>query len=554
LNSSLSKEPWDAIVVGSGANGGAAAWALTAAGLRVIVLEAGLPVNGRRDHGSFLTNAPRALFRHWFSHSQQVQKCHPTYWSTNPDFFVDDRENPYTTPEGMPFRWIRARRVGGRTLTWDAVTPRFSDYEFKAASRDGFGPDWPLTHADLAPHYTALERLLDVHGSREGLEQLPDGEYSAARPLTPAEAFFKERLEQRYSDRRFIVSRGIRAARSPGPNEEHSRISSTATTLAAAQKTGRLVLRTGAVVSRVIVASDGSRATGVEIVDAQTKKTEEVTGRVVFLCASTIESLRILLHSRGPHHPAGIGGGSGVLGHYLMDHSAGNIYFYMPDVPDGGKEYDFSGSDSVMIPRYRNLGSKREPYLRGFGVWGGIQRIPVPSVLRKKRKLAFGFLCARSETLPHKENRVELDPKVVDAWGVPAAHIVCEWKDDDRALAAAARAETQEMVEAAGGKIAGVTELFHTPFVKGFIRSMQKEWTLSTPGMFVHEVGGARMGSDPAASVVDPYCRCWELRNLFVTDGACWPTSGWQNPTLTEMALTLRACTRAVDDLAGRRG
>ena len=148
-----------------------------AAGLRVLVLEAGTPVTGRRDHGSFATNAARQLYRHLVSHRQDVQKSHPTWWATNPDFFVDDVDNPYSTPPDKPFRWIRSRRVGGSTLVWDAVTPRFSDFDFKAASRDGFGPDWPLTHADLAPHYSELERLLGVHGSREGLPQLPDGEF-----------------------------------------------------------------------------------------------------------------------------------------------------------------------------------------------------------------------------------------------------------------------------------------------------------------------------------------------------------------------------------------
>lgn len=513
----------------------------------MLVLEAGSPVQGR--YGNFATNASRALYRHVFSRTQQTQKKHPTYWNTNPDFFVDDVKNPYTTPEGKPFHWIRSRRLGGRTLTWDAVTPRFSDFEFKAASQDGLGPDWPITHAELAPYYAELETFFRVHGSREGIEALPDGEFIEPRPMTHPEAVFKERIEGKFRERKVIISRGIRAGRMPERGERERGSSSTATTLRVALQTGLLTIRTHSVVSRVTPPAGGKGPTTVTFIDSETHETSEVSAKLVFLCASTIETLRILLSSKSAEHPEGIGGASGVLGRYLMDHSAGNVYFYFPDVQESGGDSELSGCDSIMIPRYQNLGKQDRPYQRGFGLWGGIQRITAPSFLRKKRGLAFGFLCARSETLPHADNRVTLDPVVKDAWGVAAAHIDCEWKELDLQLAKGAREETHEMVEAIGAKVVRITDVFHTPFVTDFINGMQEEWMLSTPGMFVHEVGGARMGTSPKNSVVDSYGRCWDAPNVFVTDGACWPTSGWQNPTLTEMAITARACDHAIAEL-----
>jgi choline dehydrogenase-like flavoprotein len=541
-------EPWDAIVVGSGANGGVAARQLTSAGLRVLVLEAGPPVNDREDYGNPVTNVTRGVWRHLVTKRQAVQERHATYWNSNPDFWVDDVDNPYTTPPGKPFRWIRGRVLGGRTLTWDGVMPRMSDFEFKAASRDSIGTDWPLSHADLAPYYSDLCRFFNVHGSKEGLPQIPDGEYRSAGTFTPAERVFKERVEGRFPERKVIISRGMGAGRAPGSVEPHSRLSSVGTSLKAAAATGRLTIRTGAVVSRILASPDGTRATSVEFVNADTHRMEEARGRLIFLCASTIESLRILMNSKSRAHPSGIGGSSGVLGHYLMDHIAGNVYFRMPEIPDDGRQYDMLGSESIIIPRFQNLTDQYEAYPRGFGLWGCIQRLPIYRPLWKFPE-AFGFLCARGEVLPNFDNRVELDPDVRDAWGIPAAHIDFEWKADDLKTSEAGRQAAEEMIEVAGGKVVRFTDLVRTPIIDPFVHKLQKEWAQSPPGLFVHEVGGARMGTNPKVSVLDPFCRAWDVPNVFVTDGACWPSSGWQNPTLTEMAVTARACDHAVAEL-----
>lgn len=544
---------WDAIVVGSGTTGGTAALELTERGHHVLVLEAGSDVAEQKGYGVPALNLARQLYRHYVSHRQDTQKLHATYWTTNPDFFVDDVDHPYTTPEGKPFRWIRGRQLGGRSLVWDGVTPRMSDFEFSAADLDGFGSNWPIKHADLDQYYSKVEGLLGVHGSRDGLPQLPDGNFREARPLTSAEYLFRRRVEAKFPDRRVLASRGLRASRRPGAGEKHSGLSSQATALAKALATGRLTIRTGAVVTRVSLRPDGSGARGVEFIDTATKQTAEAVGRVVFLCASTIETVRLLLKSEDAGHPGGLGASSGVLGHYLMDHIASNVYFRVPGLKDDGKQHEILGSDSILIPRYQNLGRSDADHLRGFGLWGALDRFIMPSVLHRQRGEVHGFLCARSEVLPHFENRVTLDRTVHDVWGQPVPHIDCEWKPEDVRINQAARAAALEMIECIGGQLADLNELFFTSPVDGFLDQMQAEWRRSIPGLVVHEVGGARMGTKSTDSVVNAYNQVWEAPNVFVVDGACWPSCGWQNPTLTEMAISARAAAFASAELAEGR-
>lgn len=503
-------EGYDAIVVGSGATGGWAAKELTEAGLRVAVLEAGpeLPA------GAAPSSSPADARR------QQVQARCYAYDEGTAHLFVDDLENPYECPEDAPFAWIRSRVVGGRLHTWGRTAVRMCERDFKAASHDGIGEDWPISYADLAPHYDRVERFLRVCGSAAGCEQMPDGRFLDPPPLASAERAFAARVQRRWPSRRVTPARIAKAP--PGA------------LIAAARATGRLTLMPDSVASRITVDAGDGRASGVAFVKRLTGREEEMRAPVVILCASTIESTRLLLNSTTAEHPDGLGNSSGVLGHYLMDHTYGvGIDGVAPWRwrPRGGRS-----SYGCLLPAFRNVTEGGVDFTRTYGVELQVEA-PAGGRLASMRARRSGtaWMRAFGEVLPDFDNRVAIDPDRKDAWGIPAVRIRCRYGDNERRMAADQHARLEEMAAAAGWEVE------------------KSEGELGPPGLSVHEVGTARMGSDPATSVLDRHNRCWDVPNLFVTDGACFTSSGSQNPTLTMMAITVRACDFIVERLKRRQ-
>ena len=534
----------DAIVVGSGAAGGWAAKELTEAGLQVLLLEAGHRPRPPAPAGRAWATR---LWRHARG-AQRVQELHPIYWDKDPDLFVNDDAQRYETAAGRPFAWIRGRQLGGRTLLWGGVTLRLSDYELQAAGRDGYGPAWPIRYRDLAPYYDRVERFLGIHGTAEGLPQLPDGLFAGARPLTVAERGVAGGVAAAWPERRMIPSRGLAVVQH---GRAATRLSSVGSTLAAALATGRLQIRTGAAVSHLIPDGRGAGAGGVAFVDAASGAARAARARLIVLCASTIETVRILLTTR-EEHPELTVDESACLGRYLMDHVlTGNV------VEVDGVPYQApaprTGADSFLVPRFQNLDAaasagSSEPFLRGYGLWGAIQR---HGFAGRRGRAARGFVVGHGEMLARAGNRVELqDARNAD--GLRRVRIDCAWGDNERKMHAAMQASIEEVMRAGGGRTRALFgAMAGLPGLLGLPARLERLWSAAPPGAYAHEVGGARMGSDPSDSVVDARNRCWALPNVLVTDGACWPTCGWQSPALTIMAVTARACALAVADLRG---
>jgi choline dehydrogenase-like flavoprotein len=544
------RREYDAVVVGSGATGGWAAKQLSEAGMTVAVLEAGPSITPKdfSEHVQpyqlkYRGNSPKIRDR------RPVQGLVYACRESNYEWFVDDIENPYTTDQKQPFHWIRQRVLGGRSLSWGRQSYRMGDIDFKGASRDGFGEDWPVSYADLVPHYETVERYIGISGQAEGLAQLPDSVFQPPMEMTCGEVLLRDAVKQKMGHtvtigRVAILTRPLNG-RQPchycGPCEQgcvtFSYYSSPWTTLKAAGATGRLTLITDAVASHITMDRNSGRASGVAYIDRTSRMPREVRAKVVVLCASTLESTRLLLNSAA----GGLANSSGALGHYLMDHiygggAAGEMPMLKPN-PWYGPPRRPNG---IYVPRFRNVKeTTTNGFIRGYGYQGGSNpefTMNAPgfgaqykeAVRRGRWSISLGVW---GECLPRYENFVEIDRDRVDAWGVPVLKIHMQWSDNERKLFEDAQQQAGEMLQSAG---ATNVRVYGRP---------------SVPGFCIHEIGTARMGSDPKKSVVNGFGQTHDVKNIFVTDGACWASSACQNPTLTMMAITVRACEYIRDRL-----
>jgi choline dehydrogenase-like flavoprotein len=549
----LKRELHDVLVVGSGASGGWVAKEGAERGLSVVMLEAGPPRLPSPDFTEHIS--PYQLKFRGFGNQQQLLRTQPVQRlcyacdEYSHQFFVNDLEHPYTFPIGKPFMWIRGRQVGGKTFCWARESYRYSDNEFKAASRDGYGEDWPISYPELEPYYDRVEEFIGVSGSYERLPQLPDGKFLPPMKLSCGGVLAKQVIEHKFGWRVMpdrvanltVPHRGRPACHYCDQCQRGcftaSYFNSPSVTLPAAARTGKFTLVSDAIVSDLLIEPNG-RAKGVHYIDRVTHEHREAYARVVVLAAGALESTRILLNSQSSAYPQGVGNSEGVLGRYLMDHftvegAGGNIPFLR-----SSKREEMGRPCGFLIPKYANSNNHRQTrsFLRGYRFDGdGSQELYDHAFLmpelgdawrkRVREEIPYYFAIeAQGECLPQAENRVTMDHNLKDAWGIPVLHVDATYGENERAMANAMRDDIAAILDEM--KLTDVTP---------------PKTELSVFGKNIHECGTARMGNDPKKSVVDANCKVHDIRNVFVTDGAVFVTQGCYEPTLTIMAISARA-------------
>lgn len=537
----MAQQRYDAIVVGSGMTGGWAAKELAERGLKTLVLEAGRPIDPAKD---YIEHEPVYEFkfrglgdRKKEQATQFIQSKAGPFEEETSHFFVNDLENPYSFDPDKPFYWIRGRHLGGRSIMWGRQSYRLSDLDFEANLKEGIGVDWPIRYADIAPDSKFLPPMA-LNCAEQVVREATIKHFGAERTLTIGRTAILT-----------VRHRGREACHYCGPCwrgcTTRSYFNAVHVTLPAALATRRCTIRPFSVVHSVIYDERRRRATGVRVIDANTREALEFDGRVIFLCASALESARILLNSKTSSFPAGLANSSGELGRNLMDHTMGGG---AGGVIPGNEDKTIFGRrpNGIYVPRFRNVKTPHPDFLRGYAFQGGAGRPgwgrgssmagfgkDFKHALRSPGPWRFTFY-GFGECLPQPTNYVELDPEKVDAWGIPALRVHCQWSDNEKKMLQDMSVTGAEMLEAAGAKDI-------EPFVEN-----------NPPGLAIHEMGTARMGRDPKTSVLNAYNQCHDAKNLFVVDGACMTSSGCQNPSLTYMALTARAAAYAVEQIKRR--
>ncbi|MGM9510052.1 GMC oxidoreductase [Larkinella sp. GY13] len=559
----IKAQTYDAIVIGSGVSGGWAAKELTEKGLRVLMLERGRPL----EHVTGYTEALKApwempeatrlgdLAQKYPQAPPDAAKAVPTYWMPGADASYRQEK---------PFRWLRPDIVGGKSIMWGRQSYRFSDIDFEANAKEGIGVDWPIRYKDIAPWYSYVEKFAGISGEKLGLPQLPDSEFIAPMDMFLVEKEVRKSIEKNYPGRVMTIGRTANLSEAQKVHVDNGRspcqyrnqcirgcpygayFSTQSCTLPPAVKTGRLTLRPNSVVTEVIYDAQKQRASGVRVKDAQTLESQEYFAKIIFVCASAMASTALLMNSVSDRFPNGLGNDSGQLGHNLMDH---HFLIGANGQWEGGQDRYYYGrrANGIYIPRYRNIGSDKRDYLRGFGYQGGGGR---QGWQHQVAELAFGAslkeeltkpglwnmgLIGFGEQLPEYKNRMYLDKSKLDQWGMPMLVFDAEIGENEKKMRVDMLNDAQEMLEKAG--------LIN---VKTYDRG-------SVIGQAVHEMGTARMGRDPKTSVLNGNNQIHAVKNVFVTDGACMTSSACVNPSLTYMALSARAANFAVQELKAMR-